>query len=262
MSNVSHISSVDRGLKMKIKRTNKVGSSKNESKLDSSNKIDSASSLTNVSVGIISSASTVYSECVHSMNGVLQENTVPKDCTSNMKLSVVSVQATSTTVATSASLVDSTKAFRLKSQLVKEKKTKEKSGDTQKDQSSDNHSNPLTNGSNPVAGCDGGVIISSTSVTNGGGVTCGATAGVGGWLAGADKGDDISSQTTMVPQLAVELVGIKQEELRPQVDDPYEFNAKVEDCLCLPQKKLKTNTKVWFMLRQGLLLLYLCQFQF
>ena len=101
------------------------------------------------------------------------------------------------------------------------KKDKNKDKNNQKDVSS------LANGSTNVG-------VSSSSTSSGPGTSGAATSG-----ASAANGLDIFAE----PRLSVDVSVKLRDVIRPTaiLDDPYEFNAKVEDGLCLPPKKLKTD---------------------
>nr|KAG5699530.1 hypothetical protein BaRGS_033726 [Batillaria attramentaria] len=95
----------------------------------------------------------------------------------------------------------------------------------------------LSNGSTGAGSTVGGGVGGAGA----GGGASGSSGGVGGICNGLDS---LFPQVSMEPRVAVEAVSVRREVARP-VLDPYEFNAKVEDGIGLPPKKLKTESKVY-----------------
>ena len=224
---------------MKIKRT-KVGpnSGKNDtSKQDAAHKGDSAGG---------GSTSQHPSTGVHAVNGVPSGGGSGGAGLEGSKPGA-SGGGTPTKGGTAALASDSSKdkSPKVKAQMAKKEKNKEKSGGSggtgggvSKTQG-DGGGNPvlLSNGSTTVGSTSSGSSSSSGSSNSSGG--CG-----GGSVAGVANGLDMYPQITMEPRVAVEAVSVKRDVIRPVLDDPYEFNAKVEDGFGLPPKKLKTESKV------------------
>ena len=235
MSNVSHVSTVDRGLKMKIKRT-KVGpnSAKNDAKHELPAKGDPAG-------GSTSTTQHASTGGVHLVNGLPSGSTGGVTMDTKPSGSVGSAPAKvgggsgggGSGGSGSASAPDPSKdkSPKVKAQFTKRDKSKDKSGGGLGKPQGDNIA-LLSNGST-----GGG---SSSGVSGAAGVNL-AGSGLSG---GVGNGLDHYPQITMEPRVAVEAVSVKRDVLRPVLDDPYEFNAKVEDGFGLPPKKLKTETKV------------------
>jgi hypothetical protein len=120
----------------------------------------------------------------------------------------------------------------------KKDRNKEKNNATTKDSSSSSSSSTascsLVNGSTGVGGAAGG--SGGSGGVSSSGSSAGSTSGVS-----SANGLDLFAQGE--PRIAVEAMPVKMRDVIKPVD-PYEFNAKVEDGLCLPPKKLKTDTKV------------------
>lgn len=246
MSNVSHVSTVDRGLKMKIKRT-KVGpaSAKNDAKGDPS------ASSTGSGGGSNASGTTTHTvptgggsgAGVPVVNGVPSVgSTITMDIgkgNSTPTKSGVSTTSSGTAGGSGAFSSDLTKDKYPKvkgSQFVNKKdKNKEKSANKDSPLSSFTTSaSSLANGSTGVGGGGGG--------GNGSGV--GGLSSAGSFNA-VTSANGLDLYTQGEPRMAVEAVSVKLRDfVKPVLDDPYEFNAKVEDGLCLPPKKLKTDAKV------------------
>ena len=274
MSNVSHVSSVDRGLKMKIKRT-KVGpnSTRNDAKHDQLPvKGDPASG----------STGTQHSSPggVHLVNGVpLGSNNTTAGVTmdtkpsgsvggsssnTNSSGSSASSSSTPTKVGSSSGLAPPVDLSKDKSSpkvkapvFAKRDKSKDKSvsglmkpqqGETISLLPNGSSSGSSSGGSGGGGGGGGSGVSSGGGAGGGGGgglTIAGSGGGGGGGLSGVGNGlVDHYPQITMEPRVAVEAVSVKRDILRPVLDDPYEFNAKVEDGFGLPPKKLKTETKV------------------
>lgn len=232
MSNVSHVSTVDRGLKMKIKRT-KVGPAKTEPKHEVvKGECTTSGNSAQANAGAASTSG------VHILNGVPSSGSSISGSANLDKSSVGSVPSgvagtpnktgsgSSNNCLTSDASKD--KSPKVKTPYVKKDKCKEKSVSSSVRSSAD--SSIACSGTNSTVGSGGGGSNSS-------GMSCG-----GGLGLGVSNGLDVLfSQVSMEPRVAVEAVAVKREVARP---DPYEFNAKVEDGIGLPPKKLKTDTKV------------------
>lgn len=232
MSNVSHVSTVDRGLKMKIKRT-KVGLAKTEPKHEVvKGECTTSGNSAQANAGAASTSG------VHILNGVPSSGSSISGSANLDKSSVGSVPSgvagtpnktgsgSSNNCLTSDASKD--KSPKVKTPYVKKDKCKEKSVSSSVRSSAD--SSIACSGTNSTVGSVGGGSNSS-------GMSCG-----GGLGLGVSNGLDVLfSQVSMEPRVAVEAVAVKREVARP---DPYEFNAKVEDGIGLPPKKLKTDTKV------------------
>ena len=235
MSNVSHVSTVDRGLKMKIKRT-KVGpnSAKNDAKHELPGKGDPAG-------GSTSTTQHTSTGGVHLVNGLPSGSTGGVTIDTKPSGSVGSAPAKvgggsgggGGSGSASAPDASKDKSPKVKAQFTKRDKSKDKSGGGLGKPQGDNIA-LLSNGST------GGGSSSGVSGAAGAGVNL-AGSGLSG---GVGNGLDHYPQITMEPRVAVEAVSVKRDVLRPVLDDPYEFNAKVEDGFGLPPKKLKTETKV------------------
>lgn len=226
MSDVSHISTVDRGLKMKIKRT-KLGPAKTDPKHE----------VVKGESGGGGTPQTVVPG-VH-LNGVMSTGNTAGSASADSKVSVGSCTPNKAGVCSSDTSKD--RSPKVKTPYVKKDKGKDKCGSA-----TTVTVTKLALGENSVLVANGSTCNVGSSVGgSGGGGVAGGTGSVSG-LTGVSNGLDILfSQVSMEPRVAVDATAVKREVSRPLLD-PYEFNAKEEDRIGLPPKKLKTEIKVIF----------------